>query len=469
IWNMNIGLIFPNKDRRYKTIHLGLAYLVAYARQRFDDLSFKVLDTRVATRQETKRFFCSSFDLIGITVFSPVYYEVIDVLHRVRKSFDGTPVCLGGPYVTTIMEDIFKKTPADFAVYGEGEVTFSDLISHLKGNMDIEGIAGLMFKDRKGKIITNPPRAFIKDLNSVPFPAWDIFPMERYPLHRMVSSRGCPYQCSWCNSSSVWFRSYRTREPENMLQEIECLLKNYGKKIFIFGDNSFNIDLKRVERFCELLLNRNIKILWSVSLRADLMTQELAFLMKEAGCYNVAIGIESANNEILAKMNKSTTIGKITEGIKMLKNAGIEVMSQYVIGSPYETLDTVKESVEYAKKSGCDYTNFYTVLPFKGTPQWDYVENHGTFYTREIHDFHTIEPRIVFETPEFPYKDRLEAIKLVKRNGFYSNKDKKSWWFDMAKESSEKIQKMLPEAAGENLYMLLKSIYKMKLVKKNNV
>lgn len=465
---MNIGFIFPNKDRRYKTLHLGLAYLTAYAREKHKGLTFNVLDTRVAKSRETKRFYSSSFDLIGITVYSPVYYEVIDVFNRVRKSFPGVPVCLGGPYVTTIMEEIFQKTPADFAVFGEGEVTFSELIAHLKGDKKPEEIPGLMYLNGNGQIVTNPPRDHIVDLNNIPFPAWDIFPMERYPLHRMVTSRGCPYRCAWCNSSSIWFKSYRVREPENMIEEIELLLNNYGKKIFVFGDNSFNIDSERVNRFCDLLLERNIKILWSASMRADMMTQELAHKMKKAGCYNVAIGIESANNEILARINKGTTIEKIDAGIKMLKKAGIEVMSQYVIGSPFETLDTIKESVEYAKKSDCDYSNFYTVLPFKGTPQWDYILQNGTFYTKTIHDFHTIEPRIVFETPEFPYKDRLEAIKLVKKNGFYSNQDKKSWWFDFAKETSENIQKLLPEAAGKQLYMLLKSIYKMKFIKKNN-
>jgi radical SAM superfamily enzyme YgiQ (UPF0313 family) len=466
---MNIGFIFPNKDRRYKTIHLGLAYLAAYSRMQHNDLNIQVLDTRVATSAETKKFFSSSFDLVGITVFSPVYYEVIDIYNRVKKSNGNLPVCLGGPYVTTIMEDIFKKTPADFAVYGEGEITFSEVISHIKGNMDLKDISGLMYKDQEGKIVINPPRKHIHDLNTIPFPAYDLFPMERYPLHRMVTSRGCPFSCAWCNSSSIWNTTYRKRDPENIVSEIELLLKNYGKKIFVFGDNSFNIDLKRLEMFCDLLISKNIKILWSVSLRADIMTQEIAYKMKEAGCYNASIGIESANNEILSHINKSSNIEKITDGIKMMKNAGIEVLSQFVIGSPYETLETVRQSIEYAKKSDCDFTNFYTVLPFKGTPQWEYILQHGTFYTKDIHEFHTMHPRIVFETPEFPYKDRLEAIRLVKKNGFYSNKDKKSLWFDLAKEISRKIQKMLPESAGEQLYMLLKYIYSLRVIKKNNI
>lgn len=465
---MKIGFIFPNKDRRYKTIHLGLGYLAAYARQQHPDLEFTVLDTRVASAKEVKAFFAAKFDLIGITVYSPVYFEVINIFNRIKKSDCNVPICLGGPYVTTIKEEIFRRTPADFAVCGEGEITFSELISHLKGKTDIKDINGLIYKNETGEIVSNPEREKIKDLNVLPFPAYDIFKMNRYPLHRMVATRGCPFSCAWCNSSSVWDFTYRTRDVGNVIEELEMLIRDYGKKIFVFGDNSFNANLKWINRFCDSLIEKNIEILWSVSLRADILDQETAHKMKKAGCYNVSIGIESANNEMLKHINKGTTIEKITDGIKMLKEAGIEVMSQFVMGSPHETLETIKESVEYAKTSGADYSNFYAVLPYKGTAQWDYVEKHGSFYTKDIHDFHSINPRIVFETPEFSYAERLEAIKLVKKNGFYSNQDKKNWMFDFAKETGRKIQNLLPKSAGERVYLVLKSIYRLKIVKKNN-
>ena len=466
---MKIGFIFPNKDRRYKTVHLGFAYLAAYARQEHADLEFQVLDTRIASAKETRKFFSESFDLIGITVYSPVYYEVVEIFNHCRKTHGETPICLGGPYVTTIQEEIFKHTPADFAVLGEGEITFSELLFHLKGMRKLNEINGLMYRDGKGNVVRNKAREKIGDLNKLPLPAYDIMPMDKYPLHRIVSSRGCPYACSWCNSSSIWDQTYRMADPTHMVNEIEFLIKNYGNKIFVFGDNSFNIDLKRVDEFCDLLLKKKIKILWSVSLRADILTQEIANKMKKAGCYNVAIGIESANNKILQKMGKGATIEKVSEGIRMLKKAGIEIMSQYVIGSPGDTLETVKETIAFAKQSGCDYTNFYTVLPFKGTPQWNYVTNHGELLCDEIHDFHTVNPRIVFTTPEFSYEDRLQAIKLVKKEGFYSNKDKKSWWFDMAKDSSGKIKNMLPKSMGEKVYLLMKSVYRLKFVKKHNI
>lgn len=465
---MRIGFIFPNKDRRYKTVHLGIGYLASYARQHHSNLEFDVLDTRVATSKETDRFFKTQFDLIGITVYSPVYFEVEQIFNRVEKSQPKTPVCLGGPYVSTIKEEIFEKTPADFAVYGEGEITFSELLFFLKGERHIAQIDGLMYSSDSGDIVTNPPRQQLGKLDELPLPAYDLFPMDRYPLHRLVSSRGCPYTCAFCNSTSIWSANWRKRSALNIKAEIDHLITHFGKKIFVFGDNSFNIDNKRVEEFCDLLLENDTKILWSASIRADNITQLLADKMKQAGCYNVAIGIESANNQILSEMNKKSTIEEIAKGIKIFKKAGIEVLGQFVIGSPYDTLETVTESIEWAKNSECDFVNFYSVLPFKGTPQWDYVSENGKFFTTTIHDFHSIEPRIVFETPEFTYEDRLLAIKHAKKEGFYSNQDKKNWWFDVAKESSRKMQNMLPDAVGEKLYMLMKSVYKLKLVKKNN-
>ena len=465
---MKIGLIFPNKDRRYKTIHLGLANIAAYARLHHNDLSFTVLDTRVATNKETKKFFETEFDLIGMTVFSPVYFEVKQIFNKIKNTHCNVPICLGGPYVTTIMEEIFIETSAEFAIFGEGEVTFSQLLFHLKGEKKLEDIDGLMYKENL-EIKVNKPRARITNLDELPIPAYDIFPMERYPIHRLVTSRGCEFSCIWCNSSSIWKNSFQYMSVPKMIAEVEYLITNFGKKIFVFGDNTFNFDLQRLEEFCDLLIEKNIQILWSVSFRADNITPEIACKMRKSGCYNVSIGIESANNEVLKKMGKNTTIEKISAGIKILKDADIEIMSQYVIGSPFDTLDTIKESIEYAKTSGCDYANFYTVLPFKGTPQWDYVLKHGTMYSNKIHNFHTVKPRIIFETPEFSFKDRLEAIKLVKKEGFYSNKDTKTWWFDFAKEVGLKIQRLLPKSIGDKVYTLLKSIYSIKLVKKNNL
>ena len=307
---MKIGLIFPNKDRRYKTVHLGLGYLASYARTIHRDLEFQILDTRVATRKETNLFFKTSFNLIGITVFSPVYNEVVSIFKKIKYFDKNIPVCLGGPYVTTILEDVFSEVPADFGIYGEGEITLSDLIDYIKGNKNAYEINGLMHKSSDGSYIINPPREQIPDLDTLPMPAYDLFKMSRYPLHRILTSRGCPYTCSFCNSSSIWGGRWRARSAEKVFEEMVFLVSQYGKKNFGFNDNTFNIDNKKAEKLCDLLIENRTNMLWSTPVRAESISLSLAKKMKQAGCYNVTIGIESANNEILKNINKKPPLKK---------------------------------------------------------------------------------------------------------------------------------------------------------------
>jgi radical SAM superfamily enzyme YgiQ (UPF0313 family) len=272
----------------------------------------------------------------------------------------------------------------------------------------------------------------------------------------------------WCSSTAVWDYTHRQRSAQNVVDEIEFLVSNYGKKIFVFSDNTFNSSLKWMEEFCDLLIKRKIDILWSASFRADIVTDTVAQKMKESGCYNVSCGIESANKQVLKNIRKGGSIEKFAEGIKILKNAGIEVMSQYVIGSPGDTLETVGESMEFAKNSGADYSNFYMILPYRKTPQWDYVLANGILVTKDIHHFHSINPRIVYDTPEFTYAERLKAIKLAKKNGFYSNQDKKNCMLDFAKETGRKLQAIFPKETGDRVYLFLKSVYRLNFIKKNN-
>jgi len=462
---MKIGLIFPNKDRKDRTVHLGLGYLASYARSKHNNIEFYILDTRVAKRKEVRAFYKNSFDLIGITVLSPVYDEVISIFNYIRKEKKEIKICLGGPYVTTLMDGIFSNTPADFAVYGEGELTFSDLIYHLKGLKKIESINGIMYRADSGSIITNAPREQISDLDNLPLPAYDLFQMNRYPLHRVVSSRGCPYKCSFCNSTSIWQNKWRKRSAENVIAEMEFLIKNYGRKTFCFSDNTFNIDMNRVDEFCDILIEKGFHFLWSTPVRAENINRTLANKMKKAGCFSVGIGIESANNNILKNIDKQSNIEKISNGIHFFKKAGIEVLGQLVIGSPGDTLATVKESLEYAKHSELDFVMFYSILPFKGTPQWEYVRNNGKLYSDIIHNYHSIKPRIVFETPEFPYNDRLEAINLATKAGYYNESNDRNYFFDLARVLIKKMQQIMPDSMGNKLYIFFKNIYRKRIWK----
>jgi radical SAM superfamily enzyme YgiQ (UPF0313 family) len=214
-----------------------------------------------------------------------------------------------------------------------------------------------------------------------------------------------------------------------------------------------------------MLLHRKLKFLWTTHVRVEIITNEIAQLMKKSGCYNVGIGIESANNSILKTMQKKNTIEAVQKGIRIFKEAGIEVLGQFVIGSPGDTLETVKESIDFAKKSELDFVMFYSILPFKTTAQWDFVLNNGKLYSKKIHEFHTIKPRIVFETPEFSYADRLRAIDLAKKEGFYSDSNDRNVFYDLGKDLASKIQQVLPDRISRKLYITMKNLYRKRIWK----
>ncbi|MFN8254983.1 MAG: radical SAM protein [Bacteroidales bacterium] len=460
---MKIGLVNPNRDIKNPAIHLGLGYIASYLMEHLQDVSIMILDTRVAGKKETKVFFNTHFDLVGITATSQVFLEAVEISNKIKDHFPSTLICIGGPHPSTVLEESLEGFPFDFAVYGEGEITFYELTLSLRGKMQPEDINGLIYRDISGKIRVNPPRSVISDINILPFPAYWLFKMKNYPQHRLVTSRGCPYDCVFCNSSAIWTRKWRMRNPESIIDEIEFLIKFFGKKTFTFNDDSFNINSKRVLTFCNQLINRKLEIIWSVPIRVDLVTEQTALLMKKAGCYSVSIGIESANNEVLKRMNKNNSIHQISEGINLLKKAAIEITGQFMIGNPGDTLDTIKESVEFAKKSDLSSVEFYTALPYKGSELWEFVKNNGKILTDlPAYYYHKIEPRIIFETPDFSFEDRKQAINLAIDAGFYNalSTDKKSILLDSGKKIAGIFQILFKGKFGNELYLKMRKIYK---------
>ncbi|MBU1011859.1 MAG: B12-binding domain-containing radical SAM protein [Bacteroidetes bacterium] len=460
---LRIGLINPNRNLKDAAIHLGLGYLASYARQHHLDLEFKLLDTRIAHRKDFENFFSQAYDLFAFTASSQVFDEAIEMAEKLKQSYPETPICIGGSHASTEKERCLSGYPFDFAIYGEGEQTFSELIAYFKGEKELESIHGLIYKNESEKIYINTPRSLILNIDEIPFPAYDLFEMKKYHQHRLTTSRGCPYNCVFCNSSSLWTHKWRKRSPENIFAEIRFLIKHFGRKTIIFNDDSFNIDAKRVIEFCNLLIEKKLGIIWSTSIRVDLVTQEVADLMFKSGCYNVSVGIESANDEVLKRMNKNTTREKIYAGIQMLRKAGIDVMGQFMIGNPGDTLESVKESIEFARTSNLTGVEFYTALPYRDSLLWEFVEEHGKLLTDvEPYRYHNFRPRIIFETPEFPFDDRLKAIELAGKNGFYHalTHDEKNVLLDSGRIMAQSIQKIIKGKSGNKLYLGLRKVYR---------
>ena len=457
---MRIGLVYPNEGKKEKAIHLGLGYIAAYARTQHSDLNFTILDTRIATKREKRNFFTTPFDIIGITLMSGIFKQALEIAIEIRKNNPSTLICVGGPYVSSLEKEILLFSEFDLAIFGEGEITFSEIISFKKGEKNLSHIDGLIYRNPDGNITMNNARSIKNSIDSLPIPAYDLFKMRKYPNYRILSSRGCPYKCSFCSSADVWQYKWQKRKPENILEEIQFLIKNYGRKTFFFNDDTFNMSSQRAGEICDLLIENKTEILWTTPFRADRVDINLANKMKKAGCYNVAIGIESAYNTLLELMEKQITIEQITEGIKILRAAGIEVLGQFIIGIPGETPQTFEKTLHYAQNSELDFILFYSSLPYKKTSQWDYIENNGKFLHKIMHDYHDIKPRVVFETNEFQYKDRVEAIKKAEQAGFYVDDNRLSHVFDFGRTAAKYFQQYLPAKMGNAIYLKMKKFYR---------
>ncbi len=459
---MKIGLINPNKLIKYPGIHIGLGYLASYAIKQDNTLQFDLLDTRIDTLKDQEKFLNTKFDLLGITATSQVFDEALEIALNYKTKFPNTPICIGGAHVSTVKSDVLKHKPFDFAVSGEGEVTFYELIKHLKDQSDIQQIDGLFYRDQSSQIVINGIRSVIQQIDDIPFPAFELFKMNKYPQHRLTTSRGCPFNCVFCNSRSIWTNRWRKRSAQNIIDEITFLIKNYGNKPFVFNDDSFNIDLKRVHEFCDKLIASRLNPIWSTSIRVDRIDEEITKKMKASGCYCVSIGIESANNEVLKRMSKHITKEKIYDGIQMLRRNGIDVTGQFMIGNPGDTLETIKESIDFANNSNLSVVEFYTALPYPDSDLFTFVKEHGRMLTDvDCSQYHKINPRIVFETPDFTYDDKLKAINLAIEAGYYHAllTDKKYWLFDTAKNFTKLVLKIAGPQFGNKLYLFLRKIY----------
>ncbi len=294
---------------------------------------------------------------------------------------------IGGPQFTSLPEKTMKEGSFDFGIIGEGEYTALELANMIeKGKKDFGKIKSLLWY-KKGKRIINPRREFIKNLDELPFPARELFPSLKYytpapggykrlPFAHMITSRGCPYRCTFCDRS-VFGENFRARSPKNVVDEIEHLVRKYDVKEIKFYDDLFTRDKDRVIKICDEILKRKIDISWSCSTRVDSVSFELLKKMKEAGCWQVDYGIESGNQDVLNKMRKGITLKQSEQAVKWTKKAGIKARAFIVIGMPGETKQSIRDTINFTKKLPLDVVTFYYVVIFPGNELYEIVKKEG--------------------------------------------------------------------------------------------
>lgn len=390
---------------------LGIAYIAAVLEKNnfnvdiIDCIPLRLSDERLLSilKKEPP-------DIIGITATVLSINRAMELSKRLKKELPGALLVIGGPHITSIPNETMNSSSYDVGVLGEGELTFLEIAQQLSGGrLNLKSIKSIVY--RKGKeLVFTAPREFIKDLDSLPFPARHLLPpLKDYmpvpasyiklPLGHLMTSRGCPYQCIFCDRK-VFGNMVRTRSPKNVVDEIEELMNKHGAKEIKFFDDTFTMDYERVLAIFKEMEKRRIKIPWSCLTRVNRVSKELLIEMKNAGCWQVAYGLESGNQKILNRMKKGITLEQSRNAVMWAKEAGLNVRAFFVLGTPGETLGTIRDTIEFAKSLPLDVVTFYTITLYPGNELFEIAKKEGTVLHK---DYSQYSPLIDFDETELAY------------------------------------------------------------------
>jgi anaerobic magnesium-protoporphyrin IX monomethyl ester cyclase len=365
---------------------LGLAYIAAVLERgghqvkMIDAAVLNLTDDQVL--RETKQF---QPDLIGITTLTPRYRIAHSLARKLKKEFN-SQILIGGSHVTALPNETMKNDCFDFAVLGEGETTTLELVNALGKDEDISEVKGIAY--RRGKqVVKTEPRPLIEDLDTIPFPARDLLPplskyrpspasSKRLPQATMMTSRGCPYHCAFCDRA-VFGNRARTRTARNVVDEMDLLITKYGAREIRFWDDIFNINQQRVMDICNELLLRKLEVPWTCLARANHMDAQVLDKMAKAGCWQVDYGIESGNQAILNGIMKGQTLEQVERVVKMTRKAGIGVRGFFMLALPGETEATMRDTIQFAKRLELTSAVFHVTTPFPGTALFEVAKETG--------------------------------------------------------------------------------------------
>lgn len=357
-------------------------------------------------------------DVVGVSVFPAceyTYKHAKNALRQARSELGQSCLyILGGIGVTAQPVETAKafRGLADVLVYGEGEITAGEVINAYVAGAKLEGIPGTIHYSA-GEPVLNQARPFIRDLDSLPFPNFDVFDSvaevrKEYP---MMTSRGCPFNCIFCLNKTLSQRTFRWRSARNVVDEIRQAKERYGFQELYIWDDHFSLRRERAEEICRLLIDEkaNVKYFLPDGIRADSVTPEFAHLLKESGCAGVSVGFEDANPETFPYIKKGEKYEDIVNAIEVLKRAGVPVRASMVIGLPHTTYRSTLIAMENLKKLKI-HAEWYLATPFPGTEFYDWVKQRGRFIENPLSLRALTFRRVVFDTPEFTRADRYRAF-----------------------------------------------------------
>ncbi len=417
----NVMLLVPSQFKGIREYHtrppVGIAYIAEALHQ--VGVSYTVVDMGLgydvddvlAKIKEQKP------QLVCLTAMTFGYKFVYSLITKIKEALPEVKIFAGGSHAWGVREKIMEDCPGlDFAIPGEGE----EIIQELCTGKPFEMIKGLFFREN-GVVKFTGERDFFNGYVTFQFPRYHGFELSKYAKFRkeitLQSSRGCPYKCTYCASGAAFGNKLRAKTAQLFVDEIEHWSKRGYKRIHICDDN-FTLDMKRVFAICDDIEKRGIKAKYFIGggIRADRLTRELLFRMKEVGFDTVAIPVEAGNNKVLASIKKGQSVEIVRESVKNACDAGLNVVLFFLIGSPGETWEDFMDSIKIAQEFPVADAKFYSLIPLPGTEMYKYLEENNLFI-KEPEDFMnnmiSFDEEPAFVTPEMNREERIRAAKLA--------------------------------------------------------
>jgi len=472
------------------TPHLGLAYLAAVSEKRGDEVCVFDMDVEdISLTQKVSEF---KPHIVGITANTPQVKQAWLAARMIKAVMD-VPVVIGGPHPSAVPDESAAKPEIDVVARGEGEYTWIELcnvVDEARGTSDLTGkallreadrllapILGISYKRPDGSIQHNRARPAIEDLDSLPWPAYHYFKMERYTSLQpaidavdgarsfsMMTSRGCPYRCTFC-SQSIMPEKWRGRSPENVVAEFRHLIKDLGAQEIGILDDSANISRKRLREICQLLIKEGLTTVpWIMinGIRANLADMETLTLMKKAGCKRTAFGVETGDEAMLVKIDKKETQDQIREAFRNGKKVGLETVGFFIIGLPGDTEESMEKTIRFAIELDPLVANFSMMTPYPGTLAYQEIINGGgKILLRDWDDYVFFEGKARYEmgptTAEAQERKWKEAYRrfYLRPSRIMKTLARKETWLHFPRTARMALKVIFPKATKDELKPIL--------------
>jgi|TARA_Y100000294_G_scaffold80473_1_gene75633 radical SAM superfamily enzyme YgiQ (UPF0313 family) len=381
---MRVLLVYPPARDASKP-PIGICYLSSYLRQKGHQIEVLDLTAGPLSEDELQKRIegFHVYDCIGISAIITAYNFVKDFSGKVRKKFPNIPIMVGNAISVSCPRTLLENSAVDVIVVDEGELTVAEVVENIKERKNFINIKGLWFKDEEGNINRTPPRERIKDIDSLPRPAWDLINMSVYIKHSSAyldrgirtgwisAVRGCPFRCEYCSRS--FGNKVVNRTANSMVDEILEFNRLFKSTHFQMLADLFMANPKMVKSFARCLIERKVDITWECTGRVDLVDEELLLLMRQSNCISVSYGIESGSQKILDNMDKRVTVEQAKRAIELTRKVDLKLKTPFMFGYVGEDRESIADTVNFIKEMKLGSTVLFFSTPYPGTPLYGWA------------------------------------------------------------------------------------------------